>query len=196
MSSPVTPAFDTKGYCRHCGKPLTQATAHELNGVFYCGDCLTSFVQQGQSQTAAHPGKAALAGIIGVIPGLGAVYNGEFLKGAIHVVIFGLIISVISSGHALGLFVPMLIAWIFYMPFEAYQTAKARLEGRKATGVIDFGSGRQQTAPLFLIGMGVIFLLIQFDLIDMDRVVNLWPLGMIALGVWMLIKRKDSSSNP
>jgi hypothetical protein len=192
MSSPATPAFETKGYCRHCGRPLTQDTAHELGGVYYCGDCLTTLVRQ--AQPAAHPGKAALAGLIGIIPGLGAVYNGEFLKGAIHVVVFGLVISMISTGHALGLFVPMLIAWIFYMPFEAYQTAKARQQGTKPAGIIDFGSGRQQTAPLFLIGMGVLFLLIQFDLIDMDRVVNLWPLGMIALGVWMLMKRRGSNT--
>ena len=186
MSSPATPPIDTKGYCRNCGKPLTQETAHEVQGVFYCADCLAALVHHGQAP--AHPGKAALAGLLGLIPGLGAVYNGEFLKGAIHVVIFGLIISMISTDHALGLFIPMLIAWYFYMPFEAYQTAKARLEGTKPVGVIDFG-GRQQTAPLLLIGMGVLFLLNEFDLIDFDRVIRFWPAGLIALGIWMLVKR-------
>jgi hypothetical protein len=188
MSSTVTPPVEAKGYCRNCGKPLTQETAHEVQGAFYCADCLAALIQHGPGP--AHPGKAALAGLIGIVPGLGAIYNGDFLKGAIHVVIFGLIISMISTGHALGLFIPMLVAWILYMPYEAYQTAKAKLEGTKPTGVIDFSGGRHQTGPVVLIVMGVVFLLNQYDLIDLDRIANLWPLGMIGLGVWMLMKRR------
>jgi hypothetical protein len=192
MSSTVTPPVEAKGYCRNCGKALTQETAQEVHGVFYCGDCLAALIQHGPG--AAHPGKAALAGLIGIVPGLGAIYNGDFLKGAIHVGIFGLIISMISTGHAPGLFIPMLVAWILYMPFEAYQTAKAKLEGTKPAGVIDFSGGRHQTGPVVLIVMGVVFLLNQYELIDLDRIANLWPLGMIGLGVWMLIKRKGPTN--
>jgi len=118
----------------------------------------------------------------------------EFLKGAIHVVIFGLLISMISNGRGLGLFIPLFIAWYFYMPFEAYQTAKARLEGTKPEGVINFTGGRQQTAPLILIGMGVLFLMNEFDLIDFDRVARFWPVGLIALGIWMLVKRSGAAN--
>jgi hypothetical protein len=187
MSSSATPPDAGNGYCRHCGKALTPETLREVQGAYYCPDCLAGLIQHGQPP--AHPGKAALAGLIGVVPGLGAVYNGDFLKGAIHVVIFGLIISMISTGHALGLFIPMLVAWIFYMPFEAFQTAKARLQGTKPVGVIDFEGGRHQTAPVLLIVIGVLFLLNQFDIIDFDRVLNFWPVGLIGLGIWMLVKR-------
>ena len=192
MSSTETPPLAGKGFCRNCGKPLTPETWREVQGTFYCPDCLAGFVQHGQA--AAHPGKAALAGFIGIVPGLGAIYNGDFLKGAIHVVIFGLIISMISTDHAPGLFIPMLVAWILYMPFEAYQTAKAKLEGTKPAGVIDFSGGRHQTGPVVLIVMGVLFLLNQYDLIDLDRIANLWPLGMIGLGLWMLMKRRGPTN--
>lgn len=191
MSSPVTPSPETRGYCRNCGRVLTQETANEVQGMLYCGPCLGALVQHGQAP--AHPGKAALAGLLGMVPGLGAVYNGEFLKGAIHVVIFGLIISMISTGHALGLFIPLLVAWYFYMPFEAYQTAKARHEGTKPVGIIDFEGGRHQAAPLLLIVAGVLFLLNQFDIIDFDRVLNFWPVGLIVLGIWMLVKRSGAA---
>lgn len=193
MSSVGTPPVAGQGYCRNCGKALTPETWREVQGVYYCPDCLAALVHHGQAP--AHPGKAALAGLIGVVPGLGAVYNGELLKGAIHVVIFGLIISMISTGHALGLFIPMLVAWIFYMPFEAYQTAKARLEGTKPVGVINFGGGHQQTAPLILIALGVLFLLNEFEMIDFDRVIRFWPLGLIVLGIWMLVKRSGAANS-
>ncbi len=194
MSSPETPAVAGQGFCRNCGKPLTPETWREVHGVYYCPDCLAALVQHGQAPP--HPGKAALAGLVGLVPGLGAVYNGDFLKGAIHVIIFGLLISMISTGRGLGLFIPMFIAWYFYMPFEAYQTAKARQEGTKPSGVIDFGStGKQQTAPLVLIAIGVIFLLDQFDLIDFDRILNFWPVGLIALGIWMLVKRSREGTS-
>jgi hypothetical protein len=193
MSSSATTPDAGKGFCRHCGKALTPETWREVQGAYYCPDCLAGLIQHGQAP--AHPGKAALAGLIGVVPGLGAVYNGDFLKGAIHVVIFGLIISMISTGHGLGLFIPLLVLWIFYMPFEAYQTAKARLQGTKAVGVIDFGGARHQTAPLVLIAMGVLFLLNEFEMIDFDRVTRLWPVGIIILGIWMLVKRSGAANN-
>lgn len=193
MSSTQPPPVAAAGFCRNCGKALTPETRHEVQGVYYCPECLATLVHQGTAP--AHPGKAALAGLIGVVPGLGAVYNGDFIKGAIHVIIFGLFISMLSAGRGLGLFIPMFIAWIFYMPFEAYQTAKARLEGTKPVGVIDFGGGRRQTAPLLLIGMGVLFLLNEFDMIDLDRVVRFWPVGMIVLGIWMLVKRSGAANS-
>jgi hypothetical protein len=192
MSAPETPAAGA-GFCRNCGKALTQETWREVKGVYYCPDCLATLVRHGEAPT--HPGKAALAGLLGFIPGLGAVYNGDFLKGAIHVVIFGLIISMIASGHAPGLFIPLLVAWIFYMPFEAYQTAKAQIAGTKPVGIMDFSRGHHQTAPLLLIAIGVIFLLDEFDMIDFDRLARFWPLGLIALGIWMLVKRSSAAGS-
>ena len=73
-----------------------------------------------------------LAFVLGFIPGVGAVYNGQYAKGLLHVVIFGSIISILSSGAAQG-FVPlfglMIPTFVFYMAFEAYHTAKKRRDG-------------------------------------------------------------------
>src|SRR5205823_11635961 len=56
--------------------------------------------------------------LLGLIPGVGAIYNGEYFKAAIHVLIFGMLTSL---GAAL-----LAVAFYFYMPFEAYYTAKKR----------------------------------------------------------------------
>ena len=59
-----------------------------------------------------------LAFVLGFIPGVGAVYNGQYAKGLVHVVIFGSIISILSSGAAQGfepLFGLMIPTFVFYM---------------------------------------------------------------------------------
>lgn len=186
MGTPVTGAGPTTGYCRDCGTPLTAETLREVQGIYYCGDCLAKLVTRGQP--AQNSGGPALAALLGFVPGLGAVYNGDYAKGVMHVVIFGTIISLID--HAPGLFVPLLVAFIFYMPFEAYQTAKRRLTNQPgAEGV----AGGQQIGPILLIGLGIIFLLDRFHWIEFDRVVDtLWPLGLIGFGVWLLIRRRGT----
>jgi hypothetical protein len=66
------------------------------------------------------------AAVLGIIPGVGAMYNGQYFKGLIHVVIFVVIISITTHYGLFGLFIP---AWVLYQSFEAYHTAKAIREG-------------------------------------------------------------------
>ena len=73
-----------------------------------------------------------LAFVLGFIPGVGAVYNGQYAKGLMHVVIFGSIISILSTGAARGfepLFGLMIPTFVFLHGFEAYHTAKKRRDG-------------------------------------------------------------------
>jgi TM2 domain-containing membrane protein YozV len=72
-----------------------------------------------------------LAAILGLIPGVGAMYNGQMIKGLIHVLVFAVLVSITSTVHSdMDIFFGLLIpAWIFYQAFEAYHTAKARRDG-------------------------------------------------------------------
>jgi TM2 domain-containing membrane protein YozV len=67
-----------------------------------------------------HPGFAA---ILGFIPGVGAMYNGQFVKGFVHVMVFVTLIWL--TDNASPLFGMGIAGWVFYMVFDAYQTAKA-----------------------------------------------------------------------
>ena len=69
---------------------------------------------------APNPGLAAL---LGFIPGVGAMYNGQYAKGIVHLVVFAVLVSLADEHGIFGLFVA---GWVFYQAFEAYQTAKAR----------------------------------------------------------------------
>ncbi|MGI4757175.1 MAG: hypothetical protein ACRYGF_10035 [Janthinobacterium lividum] len=73
---------------------------------------------------APNPGLAAL---LGFIPGVGAMYNGQFPKGIAHIAIFAVFSSL--SKNVNGIFGLFVAGWIFYMVFEAYQTARARRDG-------------------------------------------------------------------
>ncbi len=74
-----------------------------------------------------HGPNPMLAGLLGFIPGVGAMYNGQFAKGLAHIAIFAVFTSL--ANHVNGIFGLFVAGWVFYMAFEAYQTARARREG-------------------------------------------------------------------
>jgi TM2 domain-containing membrane protein YozV len=127
-------------YCRTCGKALCETCKRDVQGTIFCESCLAARVHgsaSGNFEAAAggnypprRPEDASpgLALFLGFIPGVGAFYNGQFLKGFVHVMVFSTLIWL--SDHGMGGFAGMLIAaWFFYMVFDAYTTAKARRYG-------------------------------------------------------------------
>jgi serine/threonine protein kinase len=59
---------------------------------------------------------------LGFIPGVGAIYNGEYKKAGIHVGIFVLLSTILSALPSS--FSWIRVAFVFYMAFEAYHTAQ------------------------------------------------------------------------
>ncbi len=143
----------------------------------------------------ASPG---LAFLLGFIPGVGAIYNGQYVKGFIHVVIFGVLIAIVNddqmSGNMQPLFGMMIAVWIFYMAFEAYHTAKRRQLGQP---VDEFSSivpraghpARFPLAPTVLIAVGVLFLLHNLNILRIGELIRYWPVALICLGAYMLYER-------
>jgi hypothetical protein len=155
----------------------------------------------------AHPG---LALFLGFIPGVGAIYNGQYAKGLIHAVIFGLLISLLTSTHVGGsepLLGIMVSAWVMYQAFEAYHTARKRRYGlavEEFSSLFDVrtGSGKFPTGAIFLIGIGFVLLLDTTDIIRFDQFARFWPLSLILIGGYMLYTRmnpaatQESTSSP
>ena len=65
--------------------------------------------------------------LLGFIPGVGAMYNGQFMKAFIHVVIFVLLI--LAANNISGLFGILIAFAVIYMAFDAYKTAEAKRLG-------------------------------------------------------------------
>jgi hypothetical protein len=130
-------------YCRTCGKPLCSNCTRDVRGVIYCEECLVSHLSGTMpppGPTAVPPGvqpstgvpSPGLAAILGFIPGVGAMYNGEYAKGFIHVLIFATLIWLANPEHGSGLFGIVIAAFVIYMPIEAYKTARAKEMGLPA----------------------------------------------------------------
>lgn len=152
---------------------------------------------QADERAAARGPSPGVAFVLGFIPGVGAIYNGQYAKGVLHVVVLGLLISILSSGASgelhplIGMFTAV---WFFYMAFEAYHTAKKRLAGEPVeefSGLLRAGrqGGRFPLGPLVLIGLGVIFLLNTLGYWSLERIERFWPVLLILAGVYMLYSR-------
>jgi TM2 domain-containing membrane protein YozV len=118
------------GFCQDCGKPLTSQTVRSVGTSVFCEPCLAARVAAAVPvPPAAVPGEPhpVLAALLGLIPGVGAMYNGQFAKGIAHLIVFAILVSL--SDHVNGIFGLFVAGWVFYQVFDAYHTAKARLEG-------------------------------------------------------------------
>jgi hypothetical protein len=188
------------------------------------------------------------------------MYNGQFLKAFIHVIIFAALISLTEYHGIFGLFIA---AWILYQSFEAYHTAKALRDGQPPPdpfGLNEVGSwlnlgtrpqnpvqpgavqnpagpatvsnepplagyktypsaeqgpftppaagftnpgapppafiSWQRSAPMgaiVLIALGTLFLLAQLDIFQGRLLEFAWPVLLIGLGIWLIVRRLGES---
>lgn len=143
------PDVPVAAYCQNCGKALCSTCMRSVAGVIYCEQCLAA--RLGIGAATADPAAAAQAGYpggypggvpgviapggpnpgtafaLGFIPGVGAMYNGQFIKGMVHVLVFVILVGITKGQH--GIFGIFIAAWVAYQVFDAYQTAKARRDG-------------------------------------------------------------------
>ncbi|MGH9591910.1 MAG: B-box zinc finger protein, partial [Bryobacteraceae bacterium] len=127
MNCAVHPDVQAVAYCRSCGKPLCESCKRVWQDAIYCEEHGAASPGGTASHVAApnpeyspytapypppSPGAAGIADpsaspglafLLGLIPGVGAIYNGQYVKGLIHVVVLGLLISIVGSDAAGGL---------------------------------------------------------------------------------------------
>ena len=191
MKCAVHGDLEATGYCRNCGKAMCPQCTRDVNGALYCEPCLGTMLVAPQAavvtaRSASNPG---LAAVLGFIPGLGAVYNGEYVKALIQVLIFGGIIAGLASDISTGYIVFLSIGlgcFYLYMPIDAYRVAKARRMGEPDPGVLPESASGRPLGAIVLIILGVLFLMANFGILQEDWFSKAWPIGLIALGVWLV----------
>ena len=212
MNCAVHPEREASGYCRHCGKAMCGECSHKVRDVLYCEECLAQHVGLPPAPGAAAipaatpPGTPAersghspgLAFALGFMPGLGAVYNGEYNKAILQIVIFGGMIAVLSSdlGEGMEAFFGCALALFYlYMPIDAMRSAKARITGEQFNDPLANWTEKRALGPMILIGLGVLFLLNNFHVFDFFRVRQFFlPLLLIGIGFFMLKDRVGGKS--
>ena len=200
MNCAVHPDRQTAAYCRTCGRALCAECKRDVRGVVYCEDCLAKELAGASSpaptfipQSGPSPG---LALALGFIPGVGAIYNCQYAKAFVHVVVLGILISILDSGAAHSfepLFGMLLAAFWIYMAIEAYHTAKKRAGGMSVdewSGLISTSGGLGRSGgALILIALGVAFLLNNMGVFSLSSLLKYWPVVLIAVGLLMLVQR-------
>jgi TM2 domain-containing membrane protein YozV len=265
-------------YCQNCGQALcSNCVRTAAAGQVLCEPCWRawqSYQQPFIAPVTSGPNPSAAAAL-GLIPGVGAMYNGQFLKAFIHVIIFAALISMAEYHGIFGLFIA---AWILYQSFEAYHTAKALRDGQPPPdpfGLNEVGSwlnlgtrpqtpgqpgagqgpvnpgfntpastgqgtagtaiesyeppvagyktyptpgqapftppaagfpnpaapppayiGWQRNAPVgavVLIALGTLFLLAQLDIFQGRLLEFAWPVLLIGMGIWLIVRRLGES---
>lgn len=214
MKCAVHPEVDATGFCRNCGRAMCPACVRPVRDLLYCEDCLglmmglppTPTTLPGATPVA--PGIAAsvpvpaatrapnpaLAFLLGFfVPGLGAIYNEEYNKAMMQILIFGGIIVGITGvlGDSLQPFwIVALVAFVFYMAIDALRTAKAKQTGQMVADPFESWTKNRSVGPFVLIAIGALFLLHNFGFFDMFRVREIfWPIVLIGIGVLMLRNR-------
>lgn len=208
-------------YCRTCGKALCEECKREVRGVIYCEECIAKRMET--TMPSAAPGTPAAAAVppaatgasnpvaatlLGFIPGVGQMYNGEFAKAFLYVVIFASLIWASDRADVFGFFIAV---FYFYMVFDAYRVAKARQLGQPVPA--DFfgmgGSGSSESTAsgirrefahvpvgaLVLIALGAFFLLENIWHFHFDWLGKLWPLILVAIGVRLFMRRSAARQN-
>jgi len=209
------PEVPATAYCRACGKPVCEQCRRDAYGTVYCDEHLPAPAPSAPPPPFAAPpppgyapppastayGRTdvspALAFFLGLIPGVGAIYNGQYAKGLVHAVVWGVLMSIANSGRPEGLepvFVMLVIAWWAYMALEAHHTAQRLQRGEPVDEYSSLmnlrgGPSRVPVAAIGLIVLGVLLLLHTLDLLNFDYVARYWPVLLIAAGVYLLWER-------
>jgi Domain of unknown function (DUF5668) len=125
------------------------------------------------------------------------VYNGEYNKALIQIVIFATLVFGLSSGVGGGMDAVLgilLAGFIFFTAFDSMRTAQAHRSGQVSVDPLQSWSKERPIGPIILIIAGAIFLLNNFDLLPFYRIERFWPLVLVAIGVLMLRNRLGGNS--
>ena len=186
--------------CISCARRLCAACDHRIKGYPYCQDCIVMGVENLSRQHNAHyqakqsKGKARLAALCALLPGMGAVYNRQNVKAIVHfVTIIGLFqISDLNVFEAL--FGMAGVVFYVYSIIDAYRTARLIAQGESpAADEARFKRELARRAPLIggvLIGTGLLIVLQLFlrplgIYLSMGRVL---PVVLILFGGYLLTR--------
>ena len=210
---------DAVAFCGQCGRALCATCKHEIKGMVYCENCVATGMRlpspistlggpTGPLPPFIGPGSGPQPGIavlLGLVPGVGAIYNGQVLKGLVQVLIFGSLIAVSDKvgGPMDTIFGLGAAAFYFYMVIDSYQTARRKQLGQPIEEWLGLGDFKLN-APIgaaILIGLGALFLLDNIGIPVFAHLSKFWPVLLIVIGLILLQRRmggrqSSGASNP
>ena len=143
------------------------------------------------------------AGVLGIFPfGVGALYNGQYTKALLHLVIFAGLVHMQDRGGGQPFIGLLLAGFIVYQFFDNIQSARAI----NAAAAGEAPAGAAQALPeippagsifwgIVLIVLGVVLILANFEIIHYDTLFDFWPVAVIIIGLKLVIDSVGRSKN-
>ena len=188
MKCSFHPEVDSSQICSACKKYLCDDCANRIKEKVYCAECL----EKGAEWVATvkdfrlpsdSPRRAA---IFAIIPGIGAVYNNEYLKAVTYFTVFAALIMMgdaLNAVFGFGAFV-----FLVFTMFDAYRTAekRARRIAQPDGSALEPGYTDNSLTGwgVFLILAGALFLL--QNIISFYFLARMWPAIFILMGAYLV----------
>lgn len=193
------PDLDSVKICSICSRSLCQSCAHSIKGRILCTNCLVAGAEFASIATSPRlanysPARAAL---FGVIPGIGAVYNQQYVKAVQHFSVFAALLLIADRGPEIFGFAAFAF-WIFTI-IDAYRSAQSILRQAAMHPGMAQEEKVEVNVPIWggvLVTLGVIFFLDNLRLLRLDRLLDYaWPLLFVVAGIYLILDfyRKDHS---
>lgn len=148
------------------------------------------------------PKSPGFAGLLGIFPfGAGALYNGQYTKALLHLVIFAGLVHMQGRGGGQPFLGLLLAGYLVYQFFDNIQSAKAinaATAGQAPAQALAGGLPAAASAGsifwgIVLIVLGAVLILANFELISYDRLFDFWPVAVIVVGLKLVA---DSMAKP
>jgi hypothetical protein len=194
--------------CSACQKPLCDTCVIHWRNAVVCKHCLEkdNLLDREKEGMRKSP---TLAGFLSLMPGLGQAYLGYYKSGFIMVLIVAATITFLdrSNGGGLEPLFGMFLSffWIFNI-IDAVR--KAKLYNRHMAGAetIEAPTDSPLAGGIILLIVGLLLTLSITLNVDLEFLENLWPLALLAGGIYLLWKyvrtrnemmaRRDASALP
>ena len=141
--------------------------------------------------TSASYKSPILAGVLSLFPGIGNIYNGLYMRGLAFFLICVSMIVITNEGHPFfGLGIAFF--WIFNV-VDAYRQATLINAGYAQDLGIDelprvkSGQGGAMVGAIMLLIGGFALADNYFGPIDLDWLVDLWPVFLMVIGAWLIL---------
>lgn len=192
--------------CSSCDRSLCPACDHRIKGYPYCQDCIVAGIDMLRQNAEGVPKKPLhgeekspmVAVLLGLIPGLGAAYNGQPVKALVHFVMTaGLwtLADVFHSSLEITCALASLAVYVYSL-YDAFRSAQRHTDGadlrEEDENLRQFLRARTNLWGGLLIGIGALTTLHMLFPVQTHR---FWPLLLIAAGFYLINEFRRSKQN-
>ncbi len=151
------------------------------------------------------PKSPFLAGLLAFfVPGTGAFYNGQMMKGFVYVIVAAGLITLQTTGEGQPFLGIILGGFYIYQIIDSIQIAGAI--NRRALKIeeeeieIDEFPQLVKSGSIFwglvLLALGVVLLLANFEVIDYGALFDFWPVVVIVIGLKFIVDYMTKKNGP